>query len=108
MRNESSPAISIRDRKSTRLDSSHLVISYAVFCFKKATKAQTTHHLSRDAARAPRTACAPQDAMPHATGGAGLDPNRGRRSRVDRYSFFFNDTATTEIYPLSLHDALPI
>src|SRR4029434_11356651 len=22
--------------------------------------------------------------------------------------FFFNDTATTEIYPLSLHDALPI
>src|SRR3712207_9426725 len=28
----------------------------------------------------------------------------------DRYSlfFFFNDTATTEIYTLSLHDALPI
>src|SRR5258708_29625565 len=24
------------------------------------------------------------------------------------YSFFFNDTATTEIYSLSLHDALPI
>src|SRR3990167_7287405 len=23
-------------------------------------------------------------------------------------SFFFNDPATTEIYPLSLHDALPI
>jgi len=22
--------------------------------------------------------------------------------------FFFNDAATTEIYPLSLHDALPI
>src|SRR4029078_13747093 len=22
--------------------------------------------------------------------------------------FFFNDTATTEIYPLSLHDALPL
>src|SRR3990172_10748025 len=41
-----------RDRKSTRLNSSHGYISYAVF--------------------------------------------------------FFNDTATTEIYPLSLHDALPI
>src|SRR5205807_10510581 len=27
--------ISIRDRKSTRLNSSHLVISYAVFCLKK-------------------------------------------------------------------------
>src|SRR3712207_7479823 len=24
------------------------------------------------------------------------------------YDFFFNDTATTEIYTLSLHDALPI
>src|SRR3712207_8053556 len=24
------------------------------------------------------------------------------------FYFFFNDTATTEIYPLSLHDALPI
>src|SRR3990167_8704269 len=24
------------------------------------------------------------------------------------YVIFFNDTATTEIYPLSLHDALPI
>src|SRR3989338_5291999 len=41
-----------RDRKSTRLNSSHSSISYAVF--------------------------------------------------------FFNDTATTEIYPLPLHDALPI
>ena len=25
-----------------------------------------------------------------------------------RWNFFFNDTATTEIYTLSLHDALPI
>src|SRR3712207_7862845 len=28
--------------------------------------------------------------------------------RVVDLSFFFNDTATTEIYTLSLHDALPI
>src|SRR3712207_7338556 len=28
--------------------------------------------------------------------------------RVDLVFFFFNDTATTEIYTLSLHDALPI
>src|SRR3712207_9183532 len=27
---------------------------------------------------------------------------------VDTLFFFFNDTATTEIYTLSLHDALPI
>ena len=26
----------------------------------------------------------------------------------DLFLFFFNDTATTEIYTLSLHDALPI
>src|SRR5260221_1964655 len=28
--------------------------------------------------------------------------------RFSVYVFFFNDTATTEIYTLSLHDALPI
>src|SRR5947199_8335377 len=27
---------------------------------------------------------------------------------LDPFLFFFNDTATTEIYTLSLHDALPI
>src|SRR2546426_3283516 len=31
----------IRDRKSTRLNSSHLVISYAVFCLKKKKKKTT-------------------------------------------------------------------
>src|SRR5256885_9030307 len=29
------PSGGLRDRKSTRLNSSHLVISYAVFCLKK-------------------------------------------------------------------------
>src|SRR5438552_14496403 len=31
-----------RDRKSTRLNSSHQIISYAVFCLKKKTKAETS------------------------------------------------------------------
>src|SRR2546428_6044798 len=31
-----------------------------------------------------------------------------RRLQVTFPLFFFNDTATPEIYPLSLHDALPI
>src|SRR5256885_2643236 len=31
-----------RDRKSTRLNSSHLVISYAVFCLKKKKKTNTS------------------------------------------------------------------
>src|SRR2546422_11042633 len=30
------------------------------------------------------------------------------RLLTQRFFFFFNDTATTEIYTLSLHDALPI
>src|SRR3989454_3898746 len=32
-----------RDRKSTRLNSSHLVISYAVFCLKKKTRLNSSH-----------------------------------------------------------------
>src|SRR5437868_10936010 len=38
-----------RDRKSTRLNSSHVSISYAVFCLKKKNlvyaKARNTHHI---------------------------------------------------------------
>src|SRR6478736_10310579 len=32
----------------------------------------------------------------------------GRQTGNHAFFFFFNDTATTEIYTLSLHDALPI
>src|SRR2546426_5792112 len=35
------------DRKSTRLNSSHLVISYAVFCLKKKKKLTTVSNVSR-------------------------------------------------------------
>src|SRR5256885_10276608 len=40
------------DRKSTRLNSSHLVISYAVFCLKKKIDALTCrrHYLDRSSA----------------------------------------------------------
>src|SRR5256885_148659 len=38
-----------RDRKSTRLNSSHLVISYAVFCLKKKSiQTATTRHNTKD------------------------------------------------------------
>src|SRR5256885_5800752 len=46
------PAFRAEDRKSTRLNSSHLVISYAVFCLKK--KKVTLHDR-----RLERTACEP-------------------------------------------------
>src|SRR3989454_11015669 len=35
----------VRDRKSTRLNSSHLVISYAVFCLKKKKKKNKTRYV---------------------------------------------------------------
>src|SRR5436189_120856 len=164
-----------RDRKSTRLNSSHRCISYAVFCLKKKTVAEVDRPLVRHAegpaahalehvakgvlARAVATSeggCV----MSHALGESGpvrVRPGLGLRvppcdSRATttvmaclvlacRYSllvrspsvradsrvppaialylwgksnlssaraFFFNDPATTEIYTLSLHDALPI
>src|SRR2546422_3637993 len=39
------PGTGDRDRKSTRLNSSHGYISYAVFCLKKKKKAHRTHGL---------------------------------------------------------------
>src|SRR5215467_14913753 len=36
-----------RDRKSTRLNSSHLVISYAVFCLKKKKKKKTNYNIHK-------------------------------------------------------------
>src|SRR5699024_12118519 len=35
----------VRDRKSTRLNSSHVSISYAVFCLKKKNTAKRTVHM---------------------------------------------------------------
>src|SRR5262245_64610810 len=40
---ESRFAFLVADRKSTRLNSSHLGISYAVFCLKKKKKKETIH-----------------------------------------------------------------
>src|SRR2546426_8393316 len=53
-RDQALPALNLpssfrRDRKSTRLNSSHLVISYAVFCLKKKNLPENlppTHHTS--------------------------------------------------------------
>src|SRR2546426_4948674 len=41
----------VRDRKSTRLNSSHLVISYAVFCLKKKKKKVLCHIIVRNTAQ---------------------------------------------------------
>src|SRR3712207_94630 len=77
-----------RDRKSTRLNSSHANISHAVFCLKK--KLNSSH------ANISYAVFFFNDKAPTAIYTRSL------------YDVFFNDTATTEIYTLSLHDALPI
>src|SRR6202051_3540140 len=58
---------------------------------------------------------APRGGPAHARGVACAGPPDRKRTRLNSshmsisYAvFFFNDTATTEIYTLSLHDALPI
>src|ERR1022692_3751652 len=48
------PADSTPDRKSTRLNSSHLVISYAVFCLKKNTSLLPSAGVLLTALRHPR------------------------------------------------------
>src|SRR5256885_12949622 len=50
-RGQEQPRLST-DRKSTRLNSSHLVISYAVFCLKKKKK-HTSDLFCRDKSHAP-------------------------------------------------------
>src|SRR5689334_24421269 len=42
-----SPAHARRDRKSTRLNSSHSSISYAVFCLKKKKNKKSPYHASQ-------------------------------------------------------------
>src|SRR2546426_4309472 len=51
-------ALDRRDRKSTRLNSSHLVISYAVFCLKKKSKSKTLS-TSSSVCRTPSGSAAP-------------------------------------------------
>src|SRR3712207_8014159 len=46
-RTEHPPAAGLQDRKSTRLNSSHANISYAVFCLKK-KKARGVTEITRD------------------------------------------------------------
>src|ERR1039458_8257859 len=94
------------DRKSTRLNSSHLGISYAVFCLKKKKahtpgRARPPPHTGRGA---PPTGGA--RAMARAAGPATQAP--WSISDLPRFFFFLKDRAPPEFYPLPLPDALPI
>src|SRR6266571_1775913 len=137
------------DRKSTRLNSSHMSISYAVFCLKKKIKperhparppprrnriSQCVVQLSQRRGTRRRRLGPPRCLLPRETRrdlrhrgayrrgqdhahlpaaallrySARADPSRRHGHSHDLVVFFFNDTPTTEIYTLSLHDALPI
>src|ERR1039457_7118950 len=95
-------AIFSSDRKSTRLNSSHLVISYAVFCLKKHVMAELGGLLPYATPARLRQRSTPRDAG-RADGRrqhpGGLWDTTARRAIGS--IFFFNDTATTEIYTLS-------
>src|SRR5689334_18735658 len=140
----------IRDRKSTRLNSSHSSISYADFCLKKKmptdfskmlnlrilvlyenqlksslpefTKLPSLTYLDID--RNQLTSVPPEISRLTNLTYPDLKNNQLAavpteiskltnltllyRDQIQLAIFFFNDTATTEIYTLSLHDALPI
>src|SRR5262245_40626500 len=162
------------DRKSTRLNSSHLGISYAVFCLKKKKPALTSRWRRRrwwgcarsrirgeftrwrSSADRLRAHGSTRRGVQSTTERGGMPIDAAPRSAARRWRpvstvaavahcrhsvfsvprllptpnavalflmvgggtmlilggtlsrFFFNDTATTEIYTLSLHDALPI
>src|SRR3982751_4307295 len=97
-----------KDRKSTRLNSSHLVISYAVFCLKK--KILRQGNKNEEVAVYPHVPAGSFDARrAEDVGGQELAYAEVKAIASGNPAFFFfNDTATTEIYPLPLHGALPI
>src|SRR3970282_860836 len=96
-----------QDRKSTRLNSSHITISYAVFCLKKTADVEVKCPDDQPRSAATLALCARAQPLPRITAVRTPRARVPPRLRLDP-SFFFNDTATTEIYTLSLHDALPI
>src|SRR3982751_917772 len=91
------------DRKSTRLNSSHLGISYAVFCLKKKRLTVPTACVADGVRMLTAAYVGESGQSPYIMG----CPLPAAKPTAHPF-FFFNDTATTEISPLSLPDALPI
>src|SRR3990167_6889850 len=111
----------IRDRKSTRLNSSHSQISYFLFFFlmirrppRSTLFPYTTLFRSVVPDRAMEIHVLEGDVVHGVEAHHDHPRSEEHTSELQSQSnllfplFFFNDTATTEIYPLSLHDALPI
>src|ERR1051326_5300161 len=105
---KNSKAKTNRSEEHTSELQSHSFISYAVFCLKNKSRRPwcvDLHPLPR-AAVTQSSSRARQSRADGAAHGAPPAWHLSLRRRL--LAFFFNDTATTEIYALSLHDALPI
>src|ERR1044071_1209902 len=101
-------ALDARSEEHTSELQSRVDISYAVFCLKKKNGTRSRARgalLGHSAVRRSRLS---------ARGRSLTTRSSSIADAVDAWLlassalFFFNDTATTEIYTLSLHDALPI
>src|SRR6202021_1239493 len=97
-----------RDRKSTRLNSSHANISYAVFCLKKKNKQLRRAPSGRGdtVARARRVNCRAPRSASWARQAAAVTLFAFVLSVF--FFFFLNDRAPPEISPLPLPAPFPI
>src|SRR2546430_528593 len=95
-----------RDRKSTRLNSSHSQISYAVFCLKK--KNTSIKMIGEFNLLSFIVSMKQKLTLSDISDESKNYLDKSGITTACLLIFFFNDTATTEIYTLSLHDALPI
>src|ERR1039457_5372247 len=97
------------DRKSTRLNSSHLVISYAVFCLKKKTKKTSKRNTDKiDRPKLTDLCCTHTMARSLSL----FASNRSLHIIITLSFFFFffflKDRAPPEFSPLPLPAAFPI
>src|SRR6202043_594925 len=96
-----------KDRKSTRLNSSHVAISYAVFCLKKKQHlcdGPTARNSICGKAGHQKLAAQSQANIQRCFGSVvGIAPLSSSRA-----IFFLNNTETTEISPLSPPTPFPI
>src|SRR5690606_12380529 len=112
-----------RDRKSTRLNSSHVKNSYAVFCLKK-KKSEPVDHVHNENSYQQEEPMVDYDRVHDMVTDAFIahddeveKPNIDAKKFYEmleaansyrKRHFFFSDATTADIYTLSLHDALPI
>src|ERR1044071_2652439 len=97
----------LRSEEHTSELQSRVDISYAVFCLKKKEYVENILAPSWDGLTTAHVALhAPRAVLGRAEGVLLVRTTVG--GRTPPLVYFFNDTATTEIYTLSLHDALPI